>query len=284
MPEPSTPDRGRAGTDPARPQAREMADESMVRNLAAQAEAIWPQEEPLFRRYALPSGARVLDVGCGTGEIEARLAASLPDASFLGIDVEEPHLERARVRCAAFGPRTRFELGDALALGLEPDQFDLVLCRHVLQALPDAPRAVAEMVRVTRPGGRLHVIAEDYGMLWCYPTPRDADEFWQRVPQLFGRAIGVDNHIGRKMFAVLTDLGLADIAVDYVVVDTVRVPRDTFARIWEAWRDGYTETLVSHTGLPRAEIEEHWAGMIACARDPRGYALWQVPVWSARKP
>jgi hypothetical protein len=48
-------------------QAKEMADESMVRNLAAQADAIWPQEEPIFARHS-PSGP-ALDVGCGTGEI-----------------------------------------------------------------------------------------------------------------------------------------------------------------------------------------------------------------------
>lgn len=120
-------------------------------------------------------------------------------------------------------------------------------------------------------------------MLWCHPTPRDADLFWQRLPQIFGRALGCDNHIGRKMFTVLTDLGLQQITVDYAVVDTVRVPRETFARIWEAWRDGYTDSIAQHTGVPRAEIAEHWREMIECVRDPRGYALWQVPIWSARK-
>jgi hypothetical protein len=139
------------------------------------------------------------------------------------------------------------------------------------------------MARVTRPGGRLHLLAEDYGMLWCHPTPHDADEFWQRLPQAFALAIGCDNHVGRQMFTVLTDLGLRDITVDYVVVDTVRVPRETFARIWEAWRDGYTEAIARHTNTPPAEVEMRWNEMIACVRDPRGYALWQVPVWSARK-
>ena len=59
-----------------------MADESMVRNLAAQADAIWPQEEPLFRRYGQP--ARILDVGCGTGEISSRLATLFPAARVTG--------------------------------------------------------------------------------------------------------------------------------------------------------------------------------------------------------
>ena len=53
--------------DPLNPQAREMADESMVRTLAAQADAIWPQERPLFTRYRLPADAYILDAGCGTG-------------------------------------------------------------------------------------------------------------------------------------------------------------------------------------------------------------------------
>jgi hypothetical protein len=86
------------------------------------------------------------------------------------------------------------------------------------------------------------------------------------------------------MFTHLTDLGLRDIKVDYIVIDTLRVPRETFARIWEAWRDGYTDALAEHSGAPREAVLQHWNEMIACVRAPHGYALWQVPVWTARKP
>ncbi len=226
----------------------------------------------------------MLDVGCGTGEITARLLARFAGASFVGVDLEEAHLERARARCAAFGARVRFQTGDALALPFEGAQFDLVVCRHLLQALPDARRALEEMARVARPGGRLHLIAEDYGMLWCHPTELDADGFWLRIPPRYAAATGTDLHVGRKTFTLLRDLGFADIAADYVVLDTIRVPRETFARIWEAWRDGYTDSIVEYSGVPRAEVEERWRQMIACVRDPRGYALWQVPVWTAQKP
>jgi len=54
------------------PQAQQMADESMVRTLDAQARAIWPQEIELIRRYVLPEDTRILDAGCGTGEIADR--------------------------------------------------------------------------------------------------------------------------------------------------------------------------------------------------------------------
>ncbi|HEY8848252.1 MAG TPA: SAM-dependent methyltransferase, partial [Thermoanaerobaculia bacterium] len=84
-------------------------------------------------------------------------------------------------------------------------------------------------------------------------------------------------------FTLLHDLEMTGIRVDYIVVDTLRVPRDTFARIWEAWRDGYTDAIVEHSGIPRDEIERRFREMIDCARDPRGYALWQVPVWMAAK-
>ena len=259
-----------------------MADESMVRNLAAQAEAIWPQEEPIFDRHPLGNAA-VLDVGCGTGEIEERLAAKYPQATLVGIDLEETHLARARARSARFGSRVRFQTGDALAMPFPDGQFDLVVCRHMLQAVPDAGQVMNEIRRVLKPGGRAHLIAEDYGMLWCHPTELGSDGFWQGIPARMSAGFGSDLHVGRKMFTMLTDLKMKDVAVDYIVVDTVRVPRETFARIWEAWRDGYTDALVQFSGLSRQEIERRWREMIACVRDLRGYALWQVPLWTAQK-
>src|SRR5437763_15065010 len=117
--------------DNLNPQAKEMADESMVRNLAAQADAIWPQEQPLFQRYSLPAEPVILDAGCGTCEISLRLAGILPRARLLGVDVIDDHLERARVRCAALGARTRFENRSIFDLGLAGGTFDLVVCRHV---------------------------------------------------------------------------------------------------------------------------------------------------------
>jgi SAM-dependent methyltransferase len=263
------------------PQAKEMADESMVRNLAAQIEAIWPQEEPIFSRDPAPKS--IVDVGCGTGEIAPRLLRKWPGASLTGVDLEEPHLEKAREKCAQFGERARFVRGDALALDFPDSTFELAVSRHLVQAVPDARKVYSEMQRVLKPGGRLHVIAEDYGMLWAHPTKSDADGFWQHIPPMYGKAVGCDLHVGRKTFTLLTDLGLKDIACDYVVVDTLRVPRETFARIWEAWRDGYTDSIVESTKVPRDEVVRRWKEMIDCVRDPRGYALWQVPVWTARK-
>jgi SAM-dependent methyltransferase len=271
-------------TDDLNPQASEMADESMVRNLAAQAEAIWPQEQPLFDRYHLPIEATVLDAGCGTGEISLRLAQMFQHARLLGVDVIDDHLERARARCAGLAGRARFENRSIFDLGLPDASFDLVVCRHVLQAIPHAERALAELVRVTRSGGWIHLIAEDYLMIHFEPRRFDPDDFWSEGPRRFGEAIGTDLRIGRKAYGMLHRLGLADISVDYVIVDPLRVPRETFAAIWKAWRDGYADTVSANTSITRQVFLDQFEDMIATIWDPSGYGVWHVPVVAARVP
>lgn len=266
------------------PQAEQMAHESMVRNLAAQAEAIWPQERLLFQRYTLSERARVLDVGCGTGEIVLRLAREYPRVTLLGIDVHEPHLALARERSREFGPRTEFKRGDAFALDFPARSFDLTLCRHMLQAVPQPQRVLAEMKRVTRQGGRLHVVAEDYGMIHCYPCAVDGDRFWREGPLALGERTGTDLYCGRRAYHWLHELGLTDIRVDYAVIDTVRVERSLLVGIFEAWRDGYTEVIAESSRLSAAEVRKSFDAIIDSFRDPAAYGVWMLPILSARVP
>src|SRR5688500_12170804 len=136
------------------PQGEQMADESMIRTLAAQIEAIWPQEKKLIDFYRLPRGARVLDVGAGTGEFSARIADAYPDAQVTGVELLPASVEHARRKFAALAPRVRFETGDAFHLAQPDDTYDLVANRHMVQAVPHVERVLAELVRVTKPGGR----------------------------------------------------------------------------------------------------------------------------------
>ena len=266
------------------PQAKQMADESMVRTLDAQARAIWPQESELIRRYAMPDDIRILDAGCGTGEASSRLAEMFPHAEVLGIDILDQSLEIARSRYAHLAPRLRFENQSAFELRAPDHTFDLTVNRHVLHSIPHSERVLAELARVTRGGGRLHLIPEDYGMLHFQRGKLDPRDFWHEAPARFGEATETDLFIGRNVFGILAGLGLADITIDYVVVDTIRVPRETFAAILEAWRDGYVEPVAEFTRFTREEAKAYFDQMIANIRDPRGYAVWMVPVLSARVP
>lgn len=261
-----------------------MADESMVRTLAAQADAIWPQERRLFERYHLPKDVTLVDAGCGTGEITYRLAQLFPGANLLGVDIIDSHLDTARGRCAEFGERVRFEHRSIFDLGLADAQFHLTVCRHVLQAIPHADRAIAELARVTRRGGWLHLIAEDYLMINFEPRRLDPDDFWHAGPRQFGSSTGTNMRIGRAAFGILRRLGLSNITVDYVVVDPLRVPRETIAAIWKAWRDGYADAVATHTPITHAMFLAHFEDMIATIDDPNGYGVWHVPVVAAQVP
>jgi ubiquinone/menaquinone biosynthesis C-methylase UbiE len=264
------------------PQGKQMADESMVRNLDAQARAIWPQEAPLLRRYTLPSAPRILDAGCGTGEAASRLAEFFPKAQVLGVDIIDAHLQLARTRYAKLAPRLSFEHQSVFELDAADGSFDLTVCRHVIQSIPHPSRVLAELKRVTRLGGYLHVIAEDYGMLHFQRGTLEPRDFWHVAPTAFEAVTGTDLFIGRNVFGILAALNLEDIAVEYIVVDTVRVPRDIFASIIEAWRDGYVDPIGELTPISRESARAYFEQMIANIRDPLGYAVWMVPVWSAR--
>lgn len=254
----------------------------MLRTLSLQAEAIWPQEKPLYARYNLPEKSRIIDIACGTGEATGRLAALYPGASLLGVDIEPKLLEVARERHAGSDERVRFDRDDAFALNQPDHYYDLSVCRHLLQILPDPDGVVHEMVRITRPGGWVHILSEDYGMIHFHPTRLDNDRFWQQGPITLGRQLNTNMQIGRATYTMLHELGLQEIAVDYISVDTVRVPRPVFIGIWEAWRDGYTEFIARHTTLGKDEVADHWADMLACLHNPAGYGVWQVPVVSGR--
>lgn len=266
------------------PQKEHMADESMVRTLAAQTEAIWPQERLLLTGYGLAPEAKILDVGCGTGEFTWRCAETLPRAQVLGIDVLPQQVEYARRHHARFAPRLEFREGDAFALELPDNHFDLVTCRHMLQSVPEAERVIAELIRVTRPGGRLHLLAEDYGMIHAYPTRHDLDAYWQRAMNGFVRHMHVDPRIGRRAWFELHSRVIRQLSVTYLTVDTLRVPRDTLARIFESWGDGYAATVAETTGLSVSEARAGFDDIAACIRDPQGYAVWHVPIVSGIKP
>jgi SAM-dependent methyltransferase len=267
------------------PQAGQMGDASMARTLAHQAEAIWPQEQRLFDRYGLSGALRILDLGCGTGEITRRLALRYPQATLVGVDILDGNLALARRDNAGFEDRVRFDQGDAFALDFNDAGFDLVVCRHMSQAVPHFGSVMDEIDRVLKPGGWLHLLSEDYGMLHMpIVGKRDPDKFWNENAIVFLQGIGCDGRIGRHTPPLLEQRGYRDIAMDFITVDTLRVPRHTFAGIMRAWRDGYAGPLADATGRDVADVTADFDAMIEAIDTPPHYAVWHVPVISGRKP
>ncbi len=97
---------------------------------------------------AVPAPARVLDVGCATGEMAGRLLSRGYDVR--GVDIAEPMVRRARERWGA----DRFEVGDGERLPFDDDAFDAVVCLGVIEYQDADDRMLGEIRRVLKPGGR----------------------------------------------------------------------------------------------------------------------------------
>src|SRR5207342_785756 len=201
-------------------------------------------------------------------------------ATVLGIDILESNLALARRDNGGTTRRIRYEQGDAFALPGKDAEFDLVVCRHMSQAVPDFPLVLAEITRVLKPGGWLHLLSEDYGMLHMPVGDRDPDRFWNENAVAFLHSIGCDGRVGRQSPTHLQNAGYQDIAMDYITVDTLRVPRATFAGILKAWRDGYAEPLAKVSGRAEAEVIADFESIISAIETPPQYAVWHVPVIS----
>jgi SAM-dependent methyltransferase len=150
---------------------------------------------------ALPSARRWLDIGCGTGALTQTVLEHAAPSEVVGIDPSAAYIALASVRMDA-DPRVHFEVGDAQALQAAAASFDAVVSGLVLNFVPQPELALAEMARVTRPGGAVAAYVWDYaeGMqLMRYfwdaagaldPKAKELDEgqrFWLCKPEPLSR-------------------------------------------------------------------------------------------------
>ncbi|HEX5227890.1 MAG TPA: methyltransferase domain-containing protein [Bryobacteraceae bacterium] len=142
---------------------------------------VWRYGADLLDLLAPQPGERILDLGCGTGQLTAEIARR--GAKVTGLDQSEDMLDEARKNF----PEIPFLVGDAARFSF-PEPFDAVFSNAVLHWVKDAEGAAASMARALRPGGRLvvefggkdntaSVMAALYGVLgptvelpWYYPS------------------------------------------------------------------------------------------------------------------
>src|SRR5262245_22566328 len=109
---------------------------------------------PVFLDWlALPKGLSWIDVGCGNGSFTELIVDRCAPAEVQGVDPSEGQLAFARTRPAA--KLAQFAQGDAMALPFPAKRFDVAIMALVIFFVPDPAKSVAEMVRVTRPGGTI---------------------------------------------------------------------------------------------------------------------------------
>ena len=120
-------------------------------------------KECLLRQARIPAGARVLDVGCGTGTLAILTKRQHPDAMVVGVDPDPKALALAQHKAARRGVEVTFDRGYCQELPYPDENFDVVLSSMMLHHLPrDVKRAMfGEVRRVLAPSGHFH--AMDFG-------------------------------------------------------------------------------------------------------------------------
>ncbi|MBC5767716.1 class I SAM-dependent methyltransferase [Ramlibacter albus] len=231
-----------------------------------------------FVQWLAPApGLRWADVGCGTGAL-ADIALREGGASMLrGVDRAGGYVQAARERIA--DPRARFETGDALALPWADREFDVAVSGLVLNFVPDPARMLAEIKRVTRPGGTVAAYVWDYagGMQMMR-------FFWDAVLQLRPGDAWLDQAERFPLCApeplrdAFEAAGLAEVDVRAIEID---MPFATFDDYWRPFlgRQGAAPAYLAK--LPQEEqdrIREH----LRAKFEARGQGTMPARAWAVR--
>ena len=160
----------------------------------------------------LRAGMDLLDVGCGPASITADLAERVAPGRVVALDAAAGALEAARATLRERGLSEQVEVtcGDVMALPFEDASFDVVHAHQVLQHLADPVGALAEMRRVTRPGGIVAVRDAVYSAMTWFPEPAGMEQ-WRSVYMATARANGGEPDAGSRLLSWAREAGFTDV-------------------------------------------------------------------------
>jgi SAM-dependent methyltransferase len=164
-----------------------------------------------FARLRLCPNEAVLDVGCGAGEVCVELARRVgPGGRVCGVDLSEAMIDVARKAAETVGVLVEHQVAGIYALPYPDATFDVVRAERVFQHIDDPVRALAEMVRVARPGGRIMVMDPDHSQCSQALDNRALEHVSEAVRSQFLRDIA-NPHIGIRLRGLFVGAGLREL-------------------------------------------------------------------------
>ncbi len=199
-------------------------------------------------RTGLRAGMRALDVGCGTGAVTRVMAELAAPGRVTGVDISRSRLTQARQLATEQGLAIDFMEGDALHLSLPSAAFDYTWTRFLFEYLSDPEQALAELIRVTRPGGIVAVADLDGQLDQHFPIDGALERTIQEGLRLLGET-GFDPRVGRKLYHWCYQAGLRDIVVQALPYQVYAGALPEGARLnWREKLATSTQRLIERTG------------------------------------
>jgi ubiquinone/menaquinone biosynthesis C-methylase UbiE len=164
----------------------------------------------ILEELRLSDGQLVLDAGCGTGADALPIAKVMgSNGRVVGLDVSETLIGEAKARSLGSNLPVEFEVGDAQALRFDDDTFDACRTERMLMHVPDADRALSELIRVTRVGGQVGAFELDLDTLVVDSPDRD-------TTRALVRSLSDEirhGWIGRQLPRMFKERGMTDVRV-----------------------------------------------------------------------
>ena len=222
-----------------------------------------------FLRPHLRPDMVVLDCGCGSATIALGLEEAVPDGRVVGVDLDQGSLTIARRYAAAMERRNLvFAAADGLRLPFRDAAFDAVLCHSVLETVGDAARVVAELRRVTKPGGLVGAASVDYGGIILGSEHAATPFRFYDIRQRLWRVAGIaEPNMGRRLRGLFQGAGFGrvDAFADYISYGTPdRIRAFALDRAGECrdreWQASVTRHRIASVEelLGLAEVWEAW--------------------------
>lgn len=228
---------------------------------------------PFLAHANVASGGRVLDVACGTGVLTKALAEA--GAHVIGVDASEAYLEGARLRRSH--PNIAYEHGDVRHMRFDDHFFDATVSSLALDVIPEIEQVVAEMKRVTRPGGVVaSAVTQFFGGMPAFDLVYNTGAVLEtEVARVRSMRAGRTQFWPNGQAALWRKIGLSDVTEIPVVVDC---EYQSFTDYWTTFTDGpgsVTGMLMALSDDARSSIEQHVrAGyMVGLPDGPRSFPM-----------
>src|SRR5450432_4130581 len=242
-----------------------------------------PTTSALLDRVQLGPGMRCLDLGCGGGDVTFELARRVgPRGWAVGIDMDEVKIGLARQAAVSQGlPGVEFRVMNVYGWA-EPNTYDLVYCRNLLQHLSRPVEVLRTMWEAVREGGVIVVEDADFEGSFCDP-PNEGFDFWVEAYQSVLERHGGDPRSGRKLHRRFFEAGIPDPELSVVQ----RVHRTGEAKMLpHSTVEATADAIVSEGIATAEEVRAALESLVDYAADPHTVvgSPRTFQAWSRRRP